>query len=127
MFACSVLVIDDEPMIRDVIQQGLRRAGFVIETAGNANSGMAKFDKGAFDLVITDVQMPDGDGFTVVNHIRNSKYPRTPVIGLSATPWLLEDDRFDRAISKPFRINQIVNTARALITKCNDVDKSATG
>ncbi len=127
MGVCSVLVIDDEPMIRDVIQQALGRADFIVETAGDAFAGIAKFDEGAFDLVITDVQMPKGDGYTVVRHIRKSIRSDTPVIGLSGTPWLLKDDYFDRVMAKPFKIHQMVDTVRSLTAKCGAVKHEALG
>ncbi len=127
MGVCSILVIDDEPMIRDIIQQALGRADFEVETAGDAVAGIAKFDEGTFDLVITDVQMPKGDGYSVVRHIRNSVRSDTPVIGLSGTPWLLKDDYFDRVMSKPFKINQIVATVRSLTTKCGRVQQEVLG
>ncbi len=127
MGVCSVLVIDDEPMICDVIQQALGRADFRVETAGDAFAGIAKFDEGVFDVVITDVQMPKGDGYVVVRHIRNSVRSDTPVIGLSGTPWLLKDDCFDRVMEKPFKINQMVDTVRSLTTRCGAVKREALG
>jgi DNA-binding response OmpR family regulator len=111
----SVLIIDDEQMIRDMLKQALRRDDFSVETADNALGGIAKFESGTYDLVITDVRMPGNDGRSVIHHIRRSERKRTPVIGVSGTPWLLQGNDFDDVLSKPFAIHLLVEKARALV------------
>lgn len=111
----SVLVIDDEQMIRDLVKQALSLVDFKVETADNAKGGMEKFDSGLYDLVITDVRMPGVDGHRVVHHIRHSKRQKTPVIGLSGTPWLLNNGDFDDVLSKPFAIRKLIEKATSLI------------
>lgn len=110
----SVLVIDDEQMIRDMLCQALSNVDFSVETAEDVSGGIAKFDNGAFDLVITDIRMPGGDGHRVVHHIRNSKRQTTPVIGVSGTPNLLNRGDFDDVLSKPFGIRALIEKARNL-------------
>lgn len=111
----SVLVIDDEQMIRDLLKYALSSVNFKVETADNAKGGMAKFDSGLYDLVITDVQMPGVDGYHVVNHIRRSDRQKTPVIGVSGSPWLLNDGGFDDVLHKPFTIQRLIEKAKSLI------------
>jgi DNA-binding response OmpR family regulator len=111
----SVLVIDDEQMIRDLLLYALSSVNFKVETADNAKGGMAKFDNGWYDLVITDVRMPGVDGHHVVNHIRHSDRQQTPVIGVSGTPWLLNDGDFDDVLHKPFAIQSLIEKAKTLI------------
>ena len=110
----NVLVIDDEEMIRELMAQVLRRADVTVETADDAEGGMAKFDRGAFDLVITDVRMPGVDGHRVVHHIRRSKRHDTPIIGVSGTPWLLHDGGFDDVLHKPFAIQNLLEKVECL-------------
>ena len=81
-----ILVIDDEKSILNVVQTALSRAGFKVEIALDGQKGIQKFDSGQFDLVITDILMPGLDGRKVVEHIRNSNRPYTPIIGFSGTP-----------------------------------------
>ncbi len=114
---CNVLVIDDEQMIRDLLRQALSRLDFTVDTAESALGGIAKFESGAYDLVITDVRMPGVDGRYVVHHIRGSKKEATPVIGLSGTPWLLQNGGFDAVMDKPFML-------QSLIEKVKDLAKS---
>jgi DNA-binding response OmpR family regulator len=111
---CCVLVIDDEQMVRDMLQHALSRVNFKVETADNASGGIAKFEKGIYDLVITDIRMAGGDGHSVVHHIRKSKWQSTPVIGVSGTPYLLQDSGFDDVLSKPFAIKTLIEKAITL-------------
>jgi CheY-like chemotaxis protein len=112
----NVLVIDDEKMIRTLVVQVLQRMDYAVETAENGKMGIDKFDAGQYDLVITDICMPEPDGTRVVDHIRNSSRGRTPVIGMSGTPWKLANPMFDRVLSKPFLIGNLLETAKSLTT-----------
>jgi DNA-binding response OmpR family regulator len=111
---CNVLVIDDEIMIRDMLSQALSRLDFTVDTAESALGGIAKFDNGTYDLVITDVRMPGVDGRHVVHHIRGSKRDTTPVIGLSGTPRLLQNGGFDAVLDKPFVIQSLIEKVKDL-------------
>jgi DNA-binding response OmpR family regulator len=111
---CNVLVIDDEEMVRDLLKQALSRLDVSVETAGDAEKGMAKFDDGVYDLVITDVRMPGVDGHRILHHIRRSKRHRTPVIGVSGTPWLLNNGDFDDVLHKPFAIQHLFEKVHCL-------------
>jgi CheY-like chemotaxis protein len=113
---CNVLVIDDELMIRTLVVQVLQRMDYAVETAENGKMGIDKFDAGHYDLVITDICMPEPDGTRVVDHIRNSARSRTPVIGMSGTPWKLTNPMFDRVLPKPFLIGNLVESAKSLTT-----------
>lgn len=109
-----ILVIDDEKMILDVIRIVLSKAGYKVEIAMDGRKGIKKFDKGRFDLVITDILMPEPGGRDVVDHIRNSDRPCTPIIGMSGTPWLLENIQFDAVFIKPFPLEDLVNSIHHL-------------
>lgn len=106
----TILVIDDDRTILNMVKLTLTKFGYNVETASDGKEGIQKFDNGLFDLVITDVRMPVMDGKRVVKHIRNSARPFTPVIGISGTPWLLEDSDFDLVISKPFQLKVLLDS-----------------
>ena len=112
-----ILVIDDEKEILSMIKIILSRAGYKVETALDGQKGINKFDKGQFDLVITDIMMPELDGRKVAEHIRNSDRPCTPIIGFSGTPWLLENTPFDAVFKKPFPFKDLLKSIRQLIMK----------
>ena len=115
----SILVIDDEKIILNVIETALTTFGYRVEIAGDGREGIMKFDEGLFDLVITDLIMPDVDGSGVVNHIRNSNRRQTAIIGISGTPWLLEEIDVDQVLTKPFRIQALLDSINYLSTSLN--------
>lgn len=106
----NILVIDDEKAILNIIKIVLSRAGFKVEIALDGREGIQKFDSDRFDLVITDIIMTGLDGRDVVDHIRNSDRPCTPIIGISGTPWHLDNIRFDAVFTKPFHFEDLINS-----------------
>ena len=111
---CNILVIDDETMISDVLQQALTIYGHNVETASGGSDGLRMFEAGSFDLVITDIRMPDIDGIEVARCIRSSDKPQTPIIAMSGTPWLINGNGFDFTISKPFSIKLLMDAVKEL-------------
>ena len=109
----SILVIDDEEGITDVIQEALSRQGYDVQTACDGNEGIQKFKDRLFSVVITDIMMPNSDGNSVVRYIRASSRNTTPIIGMSGTPLLLNDSYFDKVLSKPFPLQSLINAVRA--------------
>jgi len=109
-----ILVIDDEPGISDMIREALTRFGYTVETASNGRQGLQLLKDASFDLVVTDMCMPDLDGACIVRHVRSSSRPLTPVIGISGTPWLLEGADCDAVLPKPFPLQDLVDTVKHL-------------
>jgi len=109
-----ILVIDDEPDISDMIREALTRYGYTVETASNGRQGLQLFKDASFDLVVTDMYMPDLEGACIVRHVRSSSRPLTPVIGISGTPWLLEGADCDAVLNKPFPLQALVDTVKNL-------------
>ena len=110
----QILVIDDEKSILDIFQKGLRKYDYNVEIASDVKEGIQKFDDGVFDLVITDILMQGGNGDDIVRHIRSSDRQSTPVIGISGTPWLLNNSDFDMVLTKPFPLKTLVNAIHDL-------------
>jgi CheY-like chemotaxis protein len=113
---CTILVIDDEKGILRVIEEALTKFGHDVELAFDGIEGVEKFDHGSYDMVITDLRMPGLDGKGVVRHIRNSHKNSIPVIGISGTPWLIQDSDFDAVLSKPFPLQDLVESVKKLTT-----------
>jgi CheY-like chemotaxis protein len=112
---CSILVIDDEKGLLIIIHEVLTQSGHHVEIAEDAVKGIQQFEDGRFDMVITDMRMPGIDGSVVVQHIRNSGKKPIAIIGMSGTPWLLEDIEFDLILPKPFSIKGLVDSVEQLI------------
>jgi CheY-like chemotaxis protein len=111
---CTILVIDDEKGILRVIEEALTKFGHDVEIAADGYEGIQKFDDGSYDVVITDLRMPGLDGQGVVEHIRNSRKNAVPVIGISGTPWLIQDLGFDAVLPKPFPLQDLVESVKKL-------------
>jgi len=79
----QVLVVDDDAGMRAALEISFLRHGWRVETAAGAAEAMAKFRRGQHPLIVTDIRMPDGDGFGVMREAR-ALAPRTAVILLTA-------------------------------------------
>lgn len=111
----GILVIDDEKCILELIRQALSSFGCSVETATNGEEGILKYNNSDFDLVITDICMPGIGGLDVLQHIRTSGKKATPTIGISGTPWLLDNSDFDFVLPKPFPLKALFDTVDKLM------------
>lgn len=111
----KVLVVDDDPGICAVLIDALSRKGFGAESALNGAEGLIKFTEGHFDVVVTDACMPDGDGNTLARYIRASHNSDIPIIGISGTSWLFEENRFDLVLQKPFSIHRLIDAIQVFM------------
>ena len=81
----TVLVVDDEAVVRNGIRRALEGRGMASVLAATGEEGLSLLEHQAFDLVLLDIRMPDLDGVTVLRHIR-SRHPGTPVIMITGYP-----------------------------------------
>lgn len=77
-----ILLIDDDELVRITVGRTLTDAGHSVTLAGDGAEGLAKFARGAFDLVITDIVMPEREGIETILELRQRK-ERIPVIAIS--------------------------------------------
>jgi CheY-like chemotaxis protein len=110
----TILVIEDDRVILALIESALAHFGHTVVTAADGREGIERFERGEFDVVITDLCMPRLDGRGVVDHIRRSGRPQTPVIGMSGTPWLMQGGGFDRVLPKPFPLERLIGAVAAV-------------
>jgi two-component system OmpR family response regulator len=126
----KVLIVDDEPNIRDLLATSLRFAGFSIHAVANGADAIAAAEKGEPDIILLDVMLPDMNGFTVTKKIRAMGIT-APVLFLTA-----RDDTDDKImgltvggddyVTKPFSLDEIVARINAIMrrTKPAEVDES---
>lgn len=106
--AVNILVIDNEPTVRQLLAQLLKLHGHTIAAAENGAEGIAAFKAGKFDLVFTDLGMPEMSGWDVARELK--KINPKVLIGLitgwpiDLAPEELQDRGVDRVIAKPFDI-----------------------
>lgn len=80
--AKRILVVDDDPAVRDSVAMVLESAGFLVDQAEQGATGMRLFRAHAPDLVITDILMPQKEGIETIREIR-AVLPHTPIIAIS--------------------------------------------
>jgi len=102
----NVLVVEDEPMIRDIEAEYLASDGHRVETAADGGEGLSKFRAGHFDLVLVDRAMPEINGDQLTEAIKESK-PDLPVILVTGFADVLKGEgkkpqRADMVLAKPF-------------------------
>ncbi|MCG8618030.1 MAG: response regulator [Desulfobacterales bacterium] len=97
-----VLVVDDEASILKLLSNVLHRRGIKVDTAESGRDGLTMIKDKSYDLVITDLKMPGFTGRDFLTEIRRIKGAALPVIGMSGTPWMLENTEFDAVLVKPF-------------------------
>src|SRR6202162_2819969 len=78
----NILVIDDEPDVRDAVKRVLDRAGYTVRTADNATDALAELERVATDVVITDIIMPKINGVQAIESIRKA-FPSVRIIAIS--------------------------------------------
>ena len=116
----TILVVDDEPGILEVLSLGLRSDDVVVLTARDVAGGLRAVRSGSPDLIVLDVGLPGGDGFSLLTRIREES--DVPIVMLTA-----RDDVEDRVrglelgaddyIAKPFHLEELVARVRAQLRR----------
>lgn len=115
-----VLVVDDDPAIRDSLSNELRSRGYTTMTATDGQDGFRSFESRAPDLVLTDLAMPRSDGFELISAIRATS--KTPIIVLSvrgndADKIRALDLGADDFVTKPFSVPELLARIRAQLRR----------
>jgi CheY-like chemotaxis protein len=119
--APTVYFIDDSATMREVIKIAFRRESINVITCADAASALAQFEQHPPDVVITDVIMPDQDGYSVCSQIKqNPQFGKTPVILMSGVVNKSVADRAvtvqaDELVRKPFQPQELIGRVRSLL------------
>ena len=110
----SILVVDDEPSIRECLQIMLKREGYAVSCAEDGREAITLFEKNHFDVVLADIRMPRSTGFEVLNRIKELS-PTTKVIMITAHASFesavesMKEGAYDY-IAKPFKVDEVKRT-----------------
>ena len=115
-----ILVVDDEPSIRESLSRELRAAGYTTITAGDGGEGQQQFTAHAPDLVLTDLAMPRSDGFALISALRAGS--RVPIVVLSvrgsdADKIRALDLGADDYVTKPFSVPELLARVRSQLRR----------
>jgi len=113
--SASILIIDDELPILTMLKINLTRNGFIVDTAQSGEEGFNKIDSNEYNLILTDMQMPGISGNQIFDHVKDCKKSSIPVVGMSGTPWSLNQEKFDAILSKPSSLKNALTVINKLI------------
>ena len=126
----KILLVDDEPMVTDVMERYLRREGFQVLLAADGEAAVTTAQESAPDLILLDLMLPKIDGLTAFRQIRS--HSSVPVIILTAKGE--ETDRIvgletgaDDYIAKPFSPREVVARVRAVLRRAGGAGAPASG
>lgn len=120
----SVLVVDDEPSIRELLRHILERDGHLVTEAENGRKAVRALRDGGVDLVITDIIMPEQEGMETITEIRRTR-PEVKIIAISGGGQRLSMDVLpmaerlgaDLTIEKPFKPASIAAAVAELLAR----------
>ena len=110
-----ILIIDDELPILNLLSKCLTRNGYTVDAVESGEKGIKKIESNNYSLILTDMKMPGLSGEQVLQYLRYMKNNLTPVVGMSGTPWLLEQSSFNAVLAKPFSMKELLKVARQFI------------
>ncbi|MET9245389.1 response regulator transcription factor [Nonomuraea sp. NPDC003709] len=127
--AAKVLVVDDEPNIRELLSEALELNGFAVRTASDGRQALAEVARERPDIIVLDVMMPGVDGFAVARKLREAG--DSPMM-LFLTARDTVSDRIagltaggDDYVTKPFSLEEVVLRLRAIMRRTRPVEEQA--
>ena len=119
----KILIVDDEPRMRELIREHLQYSGYICEEAADGTAALTQLSGGAFDLVILDLMMPELDGLQACMEIR--AFSTVPIIMLTARPSEMDkgaglDAGADDYVTKPFSLEEVVARIRAILRRTQE-------
>ena len=124
MIVLKLLLVEDEIALIRGISFALKKEGFEIETADTISSAKKLIDSKKFDLILLDINLPDGLGFDLCEKVRT--YSNIPIIFLTASQSELDvmnglDIGGDDYITKPFSVCVLISRVNALLRRVNKI------
>ncbi len=117
----KILVVEDEPSLRELVQQTLEKERFVVETARNLAEALEKVGVYDYECVLLDIMLPDGSGLSLLEDIKKLRKKESVII-ISAKDSI--DDKIsgldlgaDDYLAKPFHLAELVARVRSVIRR----------
>ncbi len=129
MNAPHILVVDDDPNLREMVRYALSREGYEVREAGDGQAALSSLEAAPADLVVLDVLMPELDGLEVCRRIR--KRSQVPIVFLSSRGEELDkvlglELGGDDYLAKPFSPRELVSRVKAVLRRTRPAAEGAT-
>ena len=116
-----ILVVDDDADMRLTLKLALEIAGYAVEVAGNAREALEVQRRQPADVLVTDIFMPDADGFEAIDAFRH-QFPRTKIVVVSGGAQFTKRDYLpdaeligvDATLQKPFDVDTLLGLLKTL-------------
>jgi CheY-like chemotaxis protein len=116
----SVLVVDDEPLLRELMSEWLKREGYRVRTAENGVDALRMLEAEPVDAIVTDIRMPKMDGVTLLKKVMESSSHSPAVLFVSGFSDIDQRAAYDLGaqalIAKPFTDEEILSAVRRMLT-----------
>lgn len=117
-----ILVVDDDPEVRLAVEIILRRQGHEVAVAGDGREGLKKFNAHDYDLVVTDMLMPELDGIEMIQAIRHTNLA-TKILAMSGAKVMGNTELLgmaavlgaDKILKKPFSPDQLIDSVNSAV------------
>ena len=119
----SILIVDDEFGLAEMLREMLRESGFAVTLAINGRLALEILEEGTVDLVLTDMMMPVMDGSELAAAMRSDdKHRDTPIIMMTSLPTarVPSNGLFDAVLRKPFTPDLLLETIRRCVANANE-------
>lgn len=119
----KILAVDDQKVIRDLVTHVLTQEGYEVETAGNSEEALQKAQRGSFDMIISDINMPGGSGIILVSKLRElERYKFVPILMMTTESAQYRKDKAKAVgasgwLTKPFDPPRLLTATRRLLEK----------
>ena len=129
LYDSNILIVDDEPALREMVQELLEKEGYLhIDTAKDCRQAREFFGNKEYHMVLLDIMLPDGDGFSLYEELKKGEKSQIPVIFLSA-----RDEDFARLrglglgaddyITKPFLPQELLLRMKAVLKRTYRIEE----